>query len=141
MKVFTVYLAGPMEGCTKEGMTGWRGLAKHRLEAWGIHCLDPTRRTPFHETGREPQLARVLFYADIRDIDQSDLVLADVRVDSGRGSGTSMELMYSWMNKKPIVLVANTSDPVHPFHEVMQMSRHATVEQATDMILKFAGKI
>ena len=40
MKDF-VYLAGPMEDCTKEAMTDWRIAVRDKLDFYNIEVLDP----------------------------------------------------------------------------------------------------
>jgi hypothetical protein len=44
-----VYLAGPMEDCSVDHMTGWREEASLRLNLSDIDVLDPTRRVSFHD--------------------------------------------------------------------------------------------
>ena len=44
-----VYLAGPMEDCSTDHMTGWRQLTADALELSDINTLDPTRRVSFHD--------------------------------------------------------------------------------------------
>lgn len=121
----SIYLAGPMEGCTIQSMTEWREAAAQFLteNSGQVHLLDPCRREPFHN-GDSDNTARLLFRADLKDINSSDLVLANVRHSAGRGSGTSMELMYAWMRSVPLFLWVGQDDPPHPFHTSMATFRH-----------------
>ena len=123
----TVYLAGPMEGLTREEMTGWRKEFIMQTSRSGITCLDPTRRVEFHQ-GDSLDYARFVFRKDLSDIDQADVVFVDARRNSGRGTGTSMEAMYAWVYNKPIVVWSDPGDFRHPFYESMQTMHVESLE-------------
>jgi len=133
-----VYLAGPMEDCTEEHMTGWRELATKELDFAGIKTLDPTRRVSFHEQLSEHlqnvtktmNICKRIFKQDLQDIALSKVVFADVRRNSGRGTGTSMELMFAHMKNKIIILWANEGDFIHPFYEAMATEKHYDLDLA-----------
>ena len=137
-----VYLAGPMEDCTKEHMRGWREEATISLSYAGINSLDPTRRVSFHDQLSEHlqdvtktlNTCKRIFKQDLHDIAQSRVVLADVRRDSGRGTGTSMELMFAHMKNKIIILWADEGDFVHPFYEAMATEKHYVLEDAIEAV-------
>jgi nucleoside 2-deoxyribosyltransferase len=127
-----VYLAGPMEDCSKSRMTQWRIRASNGLADAGINCLDPTRRVSFHEemmlserNDTSQSICRRIFKMDMQDIANSTVVLADVRRSSGRGTGTSMELMFAHMKNKIIILWANEDDVIHPFYESIYTEKHS----------------
>jgi len=117
-----IYLAGPMEQLDKEAMTGWRNYATSKLEP-DFKTLDPCRRVEFHDQlnqvlgseRRTRNISHRIFKQDMQDIAHSRVVLADVRRDSGRGTGTAMELMYAHIEHKIIILYANKGDFPHPF--------------------------
>jgi nucleoside 2-deoxyribosyltransferase len=137
-----VYLAGPMEDCTEDHMTGWRQLTANALKLSDINTLDPTRRVSFHDQlGENLQdltktmnTCKRIFKQDLQDIAESKIVLADVRRDSGRGTGTSMELMFAHMKNKIIILWANEGDFIHPFYEAMATEKHYSLEEAVDSV-------
>ena len=136
-----VYLAGPMEDCTKLRMKRWRTQASNCLDSLGINCLDPTRRVSFHdelylgETQTPVQsTCRRIFKMDMQDIANSTVVLADVRRDSGRGTGTSMELMFAHMKNKIIILWAGKNDLIHPFYESIYTEKYFSLEECLDAI-------
>jgi hypothetical protein len=60
----------------------------------------------------------------MQDIANSRIVVADVRRGSGRGTGTSMELMFAHTKNKIIILWADKDDFVHPFYEAMATEKH-----------------
>ena len=71
MKQRTVYLAGPMEHVSIEDAKGWRTIATDLLLQADQKVLDPTRRV--HEF--QPKYMKRIFELDLRDIQESDLIL------------------------------------------------------------------
>lgn len=140
-----VYLAGPMEDCSREHMTSWRESAGIDLAYAGINTLDPTRRVSFHDQLSENlqdvtktmNVCKRIFKQDLHDIAQSRVVLADVRRNSGRGTGTAMELMFAHMKNKIIILWANEGDLAHPFLESMATEKHYTLEDAVEAVKEY----
>ena len=137
-----VYLAGPMEDCSEDHMTGWRTLTANALKLSDINTLDPTRRVSFHDQlGENLQdltktmnTCKRIFKQDLQDIAESKVVLADVRRSSGRGTGTSMELMFAHTKNKIIILWADEGDFIHPFYEAMATEKHYSLEEAVDSV-------
>jgi nucleoside 2-deoxyribosyltransferase len=137
-----VYLAGPMEDCTEDHMTGWRQLTANALKLSDINTLDPTRRVSFHDqlgenlenVTKTMNTCKRIFKQDLQDIAESKVVLADVRRSSGRGTGTSMELMFAHTKNKIIILWADEGDYIHPFYEAMATEKHYSLEEAVDSV-------
>ena len=137
-----VYLAGPMEDCTEDHMTGWRQLTANALKLSDINSLDPTRRVSFHDqlgenlenVTKTMNTCKRIFKQDLQDIAESKVVLADVRRSSGRGTGTSMELMFAHTKNKIIILWADEGDFIHPFYEAMATEKHYSLEEAVDSV-------
>ena len=77
-------------------------------------------------------VCRRIFKMDMQDIANSTLILANVRRDSGRGTGTAMELMFAHMKNKIIILWANEEDLIHPFYESIYTEKHNTLEECLD---------
>jgi len=140
-----VYLAGPMEDCSTDHMTGWRTIASDDLDMSDISCLDPTRRVSFHDqlgdnlqdVTKTMNICKRIFKQDLHDIADSRVVLADVRRGSGRGTGTSMELMFAHMKNKIIILWVDEGDFIHPFYEAMATEKHTTLEAALDAVKEY----
>jgi nucleoside 2-deoxyribosyltransferase len=134
-----IYLAGPMEGLTASAMTGWRLQAKSIAELWryDVALLDPCRRVTFHERMGDDNYARLLFRADLRDIDESTCIVADARRCSGKGTGTSMELMYAWTRGKPLFLWVDEGDPQHPFYTSMATGIYYSLKDAMEAARSF----
>jgi len=78
-----------------------------------------------------------IFKQDLHDIASSRVVLADVRRSSGRGTGTSMELMFAHMKNKIIILWADEGDLIHPFYEAMATEKHYNLEDAVYAVLEY----
>jgi nucleoside 2-deoxyribosyltransferase len=140
-----VYLAGPMEDCSTDHMTGWRTIASDYLDMSDISSLDPTRRVSFHDqlgdnlqdVTKTMNICKRIFKQDLHDIADSRVVLADVRRDSGRGTGTSMELMFAHMKNKIIILWANEGDFIHPFYEAMATEKHYNLQDAIEAVTEY----
>jgi nucleoside 2-deoxyribosyltransferase len=99
--------------------------------------LDPMRRTPFHKGVRTLEACKRIFYSDISDIDRSNIIIADIRRSQGRGTGTSMELMYAWTKAKPIFLLADIDDPVHPFCESIYYKKCFFESELVEEVINF----
>lgn len=134
MNGYKIYLAGPMEGLTAEQMQGWRKEMTAQL-AW-LQIYDPTRRIEYH-SGDGINRARFLFQMDLKDIDESDIIFVDARAKAGRGTGTSMEVMYAWMKQKPIIVWADPEDFHHPFYQAMETYRVYSISEGVQIIKAF----
>lgn len=137
MSRLKVYLAGPMELVSLEDMTGWRRELTHLLAVKDIEVYDPCVRIPIHLTNPTMNHHRKVFHADLMDIDNCDVVFANVQRDAGRGTGTSMEIMYSWMKHKPVILWVKEGDPEHPFYESIYCEKHTGLAEAANAIAEF----
>lgn len=109
-----------------------------------IDSLDPTRRVSFHDElylGEQhtpvQSVCRRIFKMDMQDIANSTVVLADIRRDSGRGTGTSMELMFAHMKNKIIILWADKDDLIHPFYESIYTEKYFELEDCLDAITNY----
>lgn len=82
----TVYLAGPINGCTDEQATGWRDRARRVLQASGYMVFDPMARD---YRGRENENAAAIVEGDLSDIRACSHMLVNVERPSW---GTAMEI-------------------------------------------------
>jgi nucleoside 2-deoxyribosyltransferase len=92
----TIYLAGPINGCTDDEAMAWRLFARQEIgRDWTI--LDPMDRD---YRGRERDNATAIVNGDKADIRASDVVL----VNATRATwGTAMEVHYAYTRRKRIV--------------------------------------
>lgn len=93
----TIYLCGPINGCTDEECTTWRELVK---SIWEGPTLDPMRRD---YRGKEGDNTRDIVELDKIDVTNSDVILVNYEKPS---VGTSMEVLYAWERGKLVVVVS-----------------------------------
>jgi nucleoside 2-deoxyribosyltransferase len=103
----TVYLCGPINGCTDAECKDWRAYAKAQLPK----TLDPMARD-YRGRELEPGIAREIVENDKLDIDQSDVILVNYVKPS---VGTSMEILYAWERGKKIVIVSEAEAVLSPW--------------------------
>ena len=142
-----VYLCGPMEDVAPDHMTSWRREAGELLEGAGIDFLDPTRRVSFHdqlqgvdhlqEITKSLNICKRIFKQDMEDIANSKVVLVDARRSSGKGTGTSMEVMFAHTKNKIIILWGDKDDHPHPFFEAIATEKHYNLDEAVEALLEY----
>lgn len=102
----TIYLCGPINGCTDAECVDWR---EHVKAQWSGATLDPMRRD---YRGKEDESVRDIVELDKIDVCNSDVIL----VNYDRPSvGTSMEILYAWERGKLIVVVAAPDARISPW--------------------------
>lgn len=92
----TIYLCGPIAGCSDEECREWRDYVKERHS----NCIDPMKRD-FRGLGAINH-DKVIVELDKRDIRNSDVLLVNPFKSS---VGTSMEMIYAWELGKAVVTV------------------------------------
>ena len=127
----TIYLAGPMENVSSKVATDWREAAKLILND-NFNILDPTRRLHSFQT---KEFKRI-FELDLRDIQESDLILVNLCDPKLAKHGTAMEVFYAaYVLRKPVVAFKADASTVHPFFESLVTEWRSTVDKACDTIL------
>lgn len=129
----TVYLAGPIFGCDDADCRVWRERAKH-LMGGSIKTLDPMRRD---YRGREAGSANDIVRGDLKDIDECDVVLANVSRPSW---GTAMEIAIASRAGKP-VFAFGAGEPVSPWLTHHCERIFADIEQACEGIWEYEDLI
>lgn len=102
----TLYLAGPINGCTDSECMNWREAVK---SSWGGDCIDPMSRD---YRGVEDAAYREIVDADKYDIRRADIVLVNYDKPS---VGTSMEVMYAWSIGRLVYVVARPDAAISPW--------------------------
>jgi nucleoside 2-deoxyribosyltransferase len=125
----TVYLAGPIFVCSDDECRRWRERAMHLLGG-AIKTLDPMRRD---YRGRESGMAKEIVMGDLKDIDQCDVVLANVSRPSW---GTAMEIAIASRADKPVVAFGVTK-AVSPWLLYHCDAIHADLEAACDEVFRY----
>lgn len=111
----TIYLCGPINGCTDEECKDWRELVKSK---WSGKTLDPMRRD---YRGKEDESVKQIVEFDKIDIMNSDIVLVSYDKPS---VGTSMEIIYAFERGKFVVIVADHNTRISPW---LRYHSHAIV--------------
>lgn len=93
----TIYLCGPINGCTDKECKDWREFVK---TIWDGATLDPMRRD---YRGREHESVNQIVEFDKIDVINSDVILVNYDKPS---VGTSMEVLYAWERGKLVVVVS-----------------------------------
>jgi nucleoside 2-deoxyribosyltransferase len=112
----TVYLAGPIFGCTDAEAADWRAQVTRRLGSEVIY--NPMTRD-FRGREDDPAVVAEIVEGDKRDIDGCDAVLVYYPRPS---VGTSMEVLYAHERGKHVVVANVSGGPVSPW-----IAYHATV--------------
>lgn len=102
----TLYLCGPINGCTDEECTNWREYVKG---VWLMDTIDPMRRD---YRGREVESVNEIVELDKIDVMNADVVLVNYDKPS---VGTSMEVLYAWERGKLVVVVAKEGASISPW--------------------------
>lgn len=97
----TVYLAGPINGCSDSDAVLWREFIKTSLSGTSYEVKNPMVRD-YRGKELEPGNDQAIVAADKDDIDSSDIVLANVWKTS---VGTSMEILYAFERGKCVFLI------------------------------------
>jgi nucleoside 2-deoxyribosyltransferase len=129
-KIRTVYLAGPMEHVSLAESLGWRITATNILSDY-CNILDPTRRV--HDFNK--RYMKRIFELDLRDIQESDLILVNLDNPEIAKHGTAMEVFYaSYVLRKPVVAFKADASKIHPFFESLVTEWRSDVDKACDTI-------
>ena len=102
----TIYLCGPINGCTDEECKDWREFVKSQ---WEGKTLDPMRRD---YRGKEVESVNEIVTLDKVDIANSDAILVNYDKPS---VGTSMEVYLSFLAGKLVVVVARPETTISPW--------------------------
>jgi nucleoside 2-deoxyribosyltransferase len=113
--VKTIYLCGPINGCTDAEANDWRSAVK---AAWSGATLDPMRRD---YRGKEAESFREIVELDKIDVAASDAIVVNYDKPS---VGTSMEVLFAWQIGKPIIVVCRPDVVISPW---LRYHSHAIV--------------
>lgn len=102
----TLYLCGPINGCTDEECTNWREAVKAE---WSGRCIDPMVRD---YRGRETEAFREIVELDKIDVTEADIILVNYDKPS---VGTSMEVLYAWERGKRVIVVCREDAVISPW--------------------------
>lgn len=102
MKELTLYTAGIIDSVIDqpEIMEGWRNQTMDYFSMYNVKVLNPTRRPHTADLNDKE-----IFNLDLKDINESDIILADCRLHQGKAQfGTPVELFYmNYILKRPVI--------------------------------------
>lgn len=109
-----LYLAGPINACSDDEVTGWREQVKTQLHSdlasWlSVEIVDPADRD---FRGVENETHKTIVEGDKADIYGCDAVLAYCWQPS---YGTAMEILYAWECGIPVYAVVPADKPISPW--------------------------
>jgi hypothetical protein len=110
----TIYLGGPIAGCTREDMHDWREVLKWQ-GAYSFLFRDPTDRV-YPETKVDHFLIKKIVTEDKVDIAASDILVQNIsQLNKYRCVGTIQEIMYGWDMGKYVIVIVDPDDNVSPW--------------------------
>lgn len=139
MKSHTIYMAGPISGCSYGECTDWREYFKTLVPA-SVQCLSPMRGKDYLAgekiiDGSYPEkvlsCSRGIMTRDRFDCTRADLVLVNLK-DAPRVSiGTVMEIAWADYRRTPIIAVMEKGNMhEHPMIDEAIGFRVETLEEA-----------
>ena len=102
----TLYLCGPINGCTDEECRDWRAYV---AGTWQGRCIDPMVRD---YRGREAEAFREIVELDKIDVANADIILVNYDKPS---VGTSMEILFAWQLGKRVIVVCPEAAVISPW--------------------------
>lgn len=122
----TVYLSGPMGGCTVEEMTAWRKYVEAKLNSENVSCTLPTRSFTKDHIPKETD--RWINRRDFFDCTRASVVLVNLLGMKSISIGTIMEIAWAYQKHIPVVVVCEFDGPQnHP------MLKDSITQEARDL--------
>ena len=128
----TIYLAGPMENVSTKEQTGWRLQIGKELTYAGWKVLDPVYRSM-----KDGYNHKRIYELDMRDVRESDVILADLRRGEREAHGTAMEVQEAYRNDIPVIGYAVLDQKRHPFLEVCVTEWVTDLDKAIHILNEF----
>lgn len=102
----SIYLCGPINGCTDDEACTWREWFKKKK---GFVLIDPMKRD---YRGKEAEDYREIVDLDKRDVRECDALVVMYTQPS---VGTAMEIFMAWTIGKPVVIINESTKPISPW--------------------------
>ncbi len=113
---FTIYLAGPINGCNEGQKHNWRRMVRKKY-AGDFDFIDPST-DDMASAGASP---RDLVEADVKNIERSDGILANMWRES---IGTTLGIVHASRKDRPVVV----ADPNGLRHRMLEFYADATAD-------------
>lgn len=148
----SVYLAGPISGCTYEGATDWREYAKWKLETHGITAYSPMRGKEYLRTEKVLQghpdayvglglsNPKGIVTRDRRDCQACDIVIMNLLPAEETGIvsiGSMIEVGWADSIRVPIIVVMTEKNP--HYHAMLTEIAGYVVKTLDDAIIVAAA--
>jgi len=135
------YLAGPIEGVSRDQALQWRITAAFNLNNSNIDTLDPTRRSSFVDSSdylTHENAARRIWKSDLQDIAYSTVILANLS-DSlpGKKWGTVCEIAHAHTKNKIIIILMDKDQFKHPFITQYATEIHHNLNDAVEAVKEY----
>lgn len=141
----TVYLAGPIGGCTKGEANDWRRHLEYKLRAHGIMGISPLRCEPVIDERYDPKgypdekfgTNRAIGSKNEMDVRMCDMMIAFLPTIS---MGTLIEIGMAKALNKPLIIVSE--EPDINFHPVIQYCASwwlNDLDDAADVVIGVLG--
>ena len=101
----TVYLSGPMGGCTHDEMRAWRLYTAEQLNTRNVLCTDPTRSMLPDHTPLETE--RWINRRDFFDCTNASVILVNLVGMKTLSIGTIMEVAWAYQKQIPVIVVCD----------------------------------
>lgn len=130
-----VYLAGAIDGVSREQATGWRAKATEALWKADIGAIDPTK-TLDAKGMCEPNFVIYASYIAVRG---ADILLVEMDNPAHGYIGTAVEMAWAWERKKPIIVWGTANRHSH-FLRYYATRIFDTLEEAIAHIIEWEDK-
>lgn len=138
---YIAYLAGPITGCSYNGATDWRDIARERLATVGIQGMSPMRgkdyllqETRIGDAYEESVLScqRGIMSRDFNDCKRADVLIVNFLGAERASLGTAMEVAWAYQNHTPVIAVMEPRGNIHDHAMIREAInfRVASLEEA-----------
>jgi nucleoside 2-deoxyribosyltransferase len=127
----SIYLCGPINGCTDAEANDWRSEVKKHFS----DTIDPMVRD---YRGKEAESYREIVDLDKRDVRNADVILVNYDKPS---VGTSMEVFYAWTLGKPIVVWCRPGTVISPWLRYHSTIILHSLPDVITAIRRFSGEL
>lgn len=146
----TVYLAGPIGGCTKGEANDWRDRFAAECASFGIKAISPLRCEPivgkryklsYNHIHGTPSAITAKNFFDVQNCDMTVAYLPTELVSRRPSHGTICEIAWAFAARKPVVLV--TDDALLRDHPVINMQcgwKLNTLDDALEVVTGILGQ-
>lgn len=139
MRRYTVYLAGPISGCTYAGCVDWRQVFKDSMPDC-IAALSPMRGKAFLDDGSriDPRAydenvlstQEGILCRDHFDCCRADVIIVNLQAATAPSIGTCMEIAWGHHLNTPMIFIMDEEDEVHD-HPMILAARKFRVDTVT----------